>query len=101
MKGRRLMQVETSCISWQGATDPRGYGRKGKGTREERYVHRAAWVRANGEIPEKMQIHHLCGNRLCLNVEHMVLLTHSEHTRIHAYEKWQPGGALRERDWTR
>ena len=36
---------------------------------------RNAWERAKGEIPAGLFINHTCGNKSCLNIEHMELIT--------------------------
>jgi hypothetical protein len=76
----------STCDTWQGVTQSRGYGWRylpgsGYGQRDGRMVlaHRHAWEQANGPIPEAMSVHHTCGNRRCLNVEHMRLLSQRDH----------------------
>ena len=44
-------------------------------------VHRLVWSLERGPIPEGMTVDHLCKTPLCQNVEHMRLLTRSEHGR--------------------
>lgn len=66
---------------WQGARYRSGYGQQfyqGKRTG----AHRVAWMKANGPIPEGLEIDHLCNVRLCVVVEHMQLVTHSENMRL-------------------
>lgn len=66
------------CLTWTGSKDPKGYGRmsvKGKLVG----VHRYAWERANGTIPDGMQIDHKCWNRACANVDHLRLATNQEN----------------------
>ena len=46
-------------------------------------AHRVAWEQAHGAIPEGHQIHHLCENKACVNVEHLACLTPVEHKRLH------------------
>lgn len=46
-------------------------------------AHRVVWARAHGRIPEGHQLHHVCGTRACINVEHLELLTPAEHRRRH------------------
>ena len=70
------------CVLWGGTKYPRsGYGQRyfrGKRTG----AHRAAWIERNGEIPAHLEIDHLCNVRLCVNVEHMQLVTHAENMRL-------------------
>ena len=81
----------TECLLWDGYIDRAGYGRFGRCG----YVHRRAWEEVHGPIPKGQNIHHLCGEKTCVNVEHMELLSTAAHARFHVREKWQPGGALR------
>lgn len=46
-------------------------------------AHRVAWERVHGPIPEGMDLHHTCHARACINVEHLELLDHGEHSRLH------------------
>lgn len=67
------------CIEWDGYRMPKmGYGRR-------RYrggkwlVHRAAWTEHVGEIPEGMQVLHLCDNPACYNIDHLFLGTNQDN----------------------
>lgn len=62
------------CIVWSGPLDGGGYGRMWDGRGMVR-VHRYAWERENGPIPEGMVIDHVCWNRACVKVEHLRLAT--------------------------
>lgn len=50
-------------------------------------AHRVAWIKSCGEIPRGCQIHHLCGNRQCVKIEHLQLMTASEHQSLHYKER--------------
>lgn len=43
------------------------------------YAHRAAWVVANGPIPDGLYVCHRCDNTLCCNPAHLFLGTHREN----------------------
>ena len=68
----------SDCAFWDGRMTSMGYGANGR-----ELAHRAAWIDAHGPIPEGRVIHHVCGNRACVNVQHLACLTHLEHNRIH------------------
>lgn len=70
-----------NCIDWDGRVGDHGYGTFGA-----KLAHRLAWERANGPIPDGMQVHHTCRNKLCQQPAHMVLLSVDEHARLHDLE---------------
>lgn len=79
----RISGMTTDCILWTGAKYSSGYGQhryEGKRTG----AHRVAWMKANGAIPAGLEIDHLCNVRLCVNVEHMQLVTRAENMRLKA-----------------
>lgn len=52
--------------------------------KQGRSAHSWAWQLANGPIPEGYQVHHTCGNTSCVNHEHLLPVTVTEHARLHA-----------------
>lgn len=54
-------------------------------------AHRAAWVHANGQIPEGMTIDHLCKQRRCVNLEHLRMLENFENARRTSGRDWPLG----------
>lgn len=80
---RRLMirQPDTTCWIWN-ATIRGQYGTtKIAGVQE--YAHRAMYEALVGPIPYKYILHHSCGRKLCINPDHMWLMTQREHSRLH------------------
>jgi hypothetical protein len=67
----------TPCHIWQHHKTKGGYGRatdpKQPGRQE--YAHRLAWEAANGQIPEGLEIDHLCRQRDCVNPAHLEPVT--------------------------
>lgn len=64
------------CWQWTGAT-VRGYGyfRAGRMCR----AHRVAYEFFVGGIPDELEVDHLCGNRGCVNPDHLEPVTHVEN----------------------
>jgi DNA-directed RNA polymerase specialized sigma subunit len=45
-------------------------------------LHRLEWEKVNGPIPDGHNINHKCKNRECANVNHLEVLTLSEHAAL-------------------
>ena len=66
------------CIVWTGHKYGHGYGSiwvDGKNVAAHRY----AWERANGPIPDGMQVDHICWNPSCVKTEHLRVATPSQN----------------------
>lgn len=67
------------CWLWKGTKDKDGYGKF-----TIKYVtirsHRFAYEVNKGQIPEGMQIDHLCRNHDCVNPDHMEVVSPRENT---------------------
>ena len=70
----------SGCIEWQQPTHRFGYGWI---TIRRRAVlaHRFAWIRANGPIPDGMDVLHRCDNPPCCNPEHLFLGTRADNAK--------------------
>ena len=72
----------TGCLRWTGAHTPKGYGQIVLAGRTVA-VHRAAYERANGPIPEGMEVDHVyergCRHRDCIEPSHLEAVTHAEN----------------------
>jgi hypothetical protein len=81
-KFKSLLYRSLPCIEWMGITDQNGYGVmsvRDKTTRRI-FVHRLAWIIANGTIdPSTPFVCHHCDNPLCCNPEHLFLGTHNDN----------------------
>ncbi|RLK47598.1 HNH endonuclease signature motif containing protein [Microbacterium telephonicum] len=74
-------EATTPCVIWEGAIQTNGYGSTSNGHGGSMLAHRAAWEREQGPIPANMTVDHLCRQRLCVNIEHMEIVTRGENTR--------------------
>ena len=63
---------------WIGTKNWNGYGQV---RLDNQWVmaHRAVWEHFRGPIPEDMQVDHMCGVRLCCNVDHLRVVTPREN----------------------
>lgn len=75
---------DDGCYLWTRSLI-KGYGRFRTGGRGSLVVsaHRWAYEQEHGPIPEGFHLHHTCGERACVNPDHLELLSASEHTHRH------------------
>lgn len=66
------------CWLWLGSKNNDGYGRFRSGGRIM-FAHRWAWEAYCGNIPDGMEIGHVCRNRGCVRPDHLEPVTHREN----------------------
>lgn len=76
----KLIIQPNGCVTWTGATTPRGYGKAALNGRQF-YVHRLMYEWLAGPVPADMELDHLCRTPSCANVAHLEPVTHSENIR--------------------
>jgi DNA-binding NtrC family response regulator len=85
-------RIMDNCIIWTGPISGM-YGVDGGFL-----AHRRAWERWNKQkVPVGMLVHHTCETTLCVNPEHLVAMSHSEHKRLHPNLKWHSNKPRQER----
>ena len=76
---RFVVDSDSGCYNWTGATSPNGYGLMWTGMKLIG-AHRFSWLVFNGsDIPEGMYICHKCDNKKCVNIDHLYLGTPSDN----------------------
>ena len=74
----KIIKEESGCWRWSGKKDANGYGRiwfEGK----ETLTHIVSYRLLVGEIPEGLELDHLCRNTSCVNPEHLEAVTHRQN----------------------
>lgn len=70
------------CWEWTAAKTELGYPRI-----DNSYAHRVSWELANGPIPPKGEIDHVCHNPGCVKPAHLRLATRKQNIENHAGPK--------------
>lgn len=85
LEARSERVTDTGCRIWLGSLTGAGYGEIERGPLRRHYgmrsVHRIAFVRAYGQVPEGKEVDHKCNVRCCFNADHLQPLTHAENMR--------------------
>lgn len=94
-RNRKKLRVRfrvTGCIevvSHSGGVNHYPKAGKGRyGDRSSPWFH-VVWEQAKGTRPKGHEIHHTCENKLCINIEHLELMTTGEHRSMHMKNVWE------------
>jgi hypothetical protein len=74
------IDLATQCWLWAACDDQIGYGLFSLGGKMLK-AHRISYVLRNGEIPDGLELDHLCRVRHCVNPDHLEPVTHAENMR--------------------
>lgn len=79
----RVVEDANGCWIFTGAISKAGYGTIGRGPAGSgsTYVHRETYRFFIGEIPNGLEIDHLCRVTACCNPWHLEAVTHAENSR--------------------
>lgn len=72
--------MESGCWNWKGKPGTGGYGRCWDGKKSV-LAHRFSYTYFKGEIPHGLEPDHLCRNRICVNPDHLEVVTHQVNVR--------------------
>jgi hypothetical protein len=91
---------ESECVNHPGPYDGTGYGQIRVGGVLWK-AHRLAWLAAGKELFPGMELHHVCENRLCINVDHLQQVTHGENIRARSFSERPGNGSGRRKGISR
>lgn len=80
----------TPCWIWQRGTDEGGYGKVGIVGVQTTLAHRFFYMWVKGDIPDDLELDHLCRVRNCVNPDHLEAVTHQENDRRGMVTKLNP-----------
>lgn len=69
------------CWEWTASVGNNGYGHFFPAAGTMDLAHRMAYMLVKGDIPEGLQIDHLCRNKRCVNPDHLEPVTPRENTQ--------------------
>ena len=67
------------CWEWQGKINNKGYGRSSQHEGRSDKAYRVSFNAFVGEIPTGLEPDHLCYNKICVNPDHLELVTRREN----------------------
>lgn len=74
-----LLEAKGECWLWARPTFPKGYYGRIQVDGKTMLIHRVMYEAYKGEIPEGLQVDHICNVTICINPDHLQLLTGYEN----------------------
>ena len=71
---------DSECWIWNGYVNHHGYALRNLGKGRDSLIHRLMFRAMRGEIPDGLQLDHLCRVRRCVNPWHMEAVSAKENT---------------------
>lgn len=78
-------EPNTGCMLWLGGMSGDGYGMVSGA-----YAHRISYIEVRGPIPTGMVVDHVCNTPLCVNPDHLQLLSRGDNVRRGKRAKLSP-----------
>jgi len=75
------VEKTTTCWNWIAFKDKDGYGKFKPTITECVRAHRFSYELIKGEIPEGLQLDHICKNKACVNPAHLEIVTCDENIK--------------------
>lgn len=73
----RYTPDESGCWLWEGALWPNGYGKTARAIHGTQLAHRVFYLDSGREIPDGLDLDHLCRVRHCVNPDHLEAVSRS------------------------
>jgi len=77
LKAQTVKSADSHCWLWQSQVSNSGYGRimlrDQDGGMRMQSAHRASYISFVGALPQGKKVVQACGNRLCINPDHLEL----------------------------
>lgn len=86
----RTRKATSGCHEWIGSKLKSGYGRM-EYNGHRLLAHRLSYMVQIGSIDPGMEIHHKCGNKSCVNPDHLSQVTPSENNRQYQNTRYGNG----------
>jgi len=83
------------CWRWTASLSPSGYPGLNISSHRTGRAHRIAYEHFKGPIPKGMHVHHVCEVKVCVNPDHLMIMTPREHKAYHLPEECKHGHPLK------